>query len=831
MSKTLSISTGLDSESFLLYRRPDTYAFDLPISKKWVWVPAGQQKVGEPSPGFLVGEVLEESANAVKVRIKDSVEERTFSPKEIAPVNPVKDDGVDDCAMLGDLSQPSVLHNLKLRYYANVIHTYSGLFLVVINPYQWFPIYTEDVVRRYVKRQRGEVPPHTYAMADEAFRYLLKDKKSQSMLVTGESGAGKTENTKRIIQYLALIAAKTHKEGEEKVTLEDQLLQANPLLEALGNAKTTKNNNSSRFGKFIRITIDPVGYISGASITSYLLETSRVVHQGQNERSFHIFYQLLTALDSSERAKYDLTRASDYSYLNQSGCTEVLGMDDAKEYAGMKYALDVLGFSATETDTLYRVIAGILHLGNITFRPQKGGSDEDQCEIVDMTPVTLAAKQFQVPPEQLKEGLIHPRITVGTGERVRRQTDMVAAGRSRDALAKALYGRFFLWIVDKINETLKVKPKDLFIGLLDIAGFEIFKFNSFEQLCINFTNERLQQFFNNHMFKLEQEEYAREGIEWTFVDFGVDSQMTIDLLSKKPRGVLPTLNEQCLVPKATDETFVKVLQQNNKANPKFSKSDLGSAVEFGIRHYAGEVLYNGDSWILKNKDPLQEDLTVLLTGSSNKILSAFWQKHQPAGKGGGLTQFVADKYYNQLNDLMDTLNSTHPHFVRCIIPNHKQQRAFIDDSIVLDQLACNGVLEGIRISRMGFPNRVEYKEFVARYFVLNDLVNKMSVDYRGSTQQIIYKLAQDGIIDKDRVRFGKTKVFFRTGEAAKIESHREQKIGSMFTLIQALARGYTARKLYSVKKQQKEGLKTIQRAIKEFIKLSLVCSINLKSYL
>eukprot|EP01127_Copromyxa_protea_P008635 TRINITY_DN1985_c0_g1_i1.p1 TRINITY_DN1985_c0_g1~~TRINITY_DN1985_c0_g1_i1.p1 ORF type:complete len:2168 (-),score=640.96 TRINITY_DN1985_c0_g1_i1:13-6204(-) len=722
--------------------------------------------------------------------------------------------------MLGDLSQPSVLHNLKLRYYSNLIHTYSGLFLVVINPYQWFPIYTEEVIRKYVKRQRGEVPPHTYSSADEAYRYLLKDHRSQSLLVTGESGAGKTENTKRIIQYLATIGGKPAKKGENKVTLEDQLLQANPLLEALGNAKTTKNNNSSRFGKFIRITFDASGFISGASITSYLLETSRVVHQGPGERSYHIFYQLFTALSEAEKAKYELTRPEDFQFLNKSGCTTIPGMDDKKEFEGMKYALKVLDFTEAETDTLFRIVAGILHLGNIEFRPRDGGSDDDQCEVVDMEAINKAARQFKVDPNNLKGGLIFPHITVGQGERVRKQTSAIQASRARDALAKAIYGRFFLWIVDKINDTLKVKPKDLFIGLLDIAGFEIFKFNSFEQMCINFTNERLQQFFNNHMFKLEQEEYAREGIEWTFVDFGVDSQMTIDLLSKKPRGVLPMLNEQCLVPKASDETFVRAVQEANRVNPRFQKSSLGSTVEFTIKHYAGEVLYNADSWLLKNKDPLPEDLATVFSASKDTLLTHLWKKHQPQevrGRSGGLTQFVADKYNNQLNDLMDTLQSTYPHFVRCIIPNHAQQTKFIDDQIVLEQLACNGVLEGIRISRMGFPNRVEYKEFVGRYFVLNDLVNKTSPDYRGSTQQIIFKLAQEGVIDKDRVRFGKTKVFFRTGEAAKIEVLREQKLAGMVTIIQSIARAYVDRRMYAAKRAQKEGLKAIQRAIRQYL--------------
>jgi len=455
----------------------------------------------EKTGSYLAAEVIDDSDDTVVVaRVQESGEEKILDRDDAHFMNPVKFDGVQDCAQLSHLSEASVLYNLKLRYDANIIYTYSGLFCVAVNPYRRFPIYHDGIIKMYVGRRRDELAPHVYAVADEAYRALLNDRRNQSMLVTGESGAGKTENTKKIIQYLAAIAGKSGAEGQ----LEKQLLQCNPLLEALGNAKTTKNNNSSRFGKFIKITFGNNSFISGGSVVSYLLEKSRVVHQGNQERNFHIFYQMIEGLPANEKEEYHLTDANDFKYLNHSGCTKVDGVDDVREFEDTNVAMKVLEFSADDRATLLKTVAAVLHIGNLEFK------GDEVATIVNPESLKRAADLLQVDDVALSNGLLKPRIAAGRGELIAKALNPRQAASNRDALSKAIYNRLFLWVVDKINKTLKVKEKDLFIGILDIAGFEIFQFNSFEQLCINFTNERLQQFFNNHMFNLEQEEYRRE---------------------------------------------------------------------------------------------------------------------------------------------------------------------------------------------------------------------------------------------------------------------------------------------------------------------------------
>eukprot|EP01124_Arcella_intermedia_P005227 TRINITY_DN13079_c0_g1_i1.p1 TRINITY_DN13079_c0_g1~~TRINITY_DN13079_c0_g1_i1.p1 ORF type:complete len:2192 (+),score=673.69 TRINITY_DN13079_c0_g1_i1:67-6642(+) len=796
-----------DFDTYLRYRRPPGFKFEFPADKKFVWV-----KVGEGhNRNFAPAEVLETNENDKKVllRMKDTTEEKWVDESEVEGVNPAKFDGVDDCASLGYLSQASVLHNLRLRFDANIIYTYSGLFLVSVNPYAWYPIYTPAVIQRYENKRRSEVPPHVYAIADEAYRALLKDKKSQSMLVTGESGAGKTENTKKIIQYLAAIGGRSSGGG----SLEEKILQANPLLEALGNAKTLKNNNSSRFGKFIKITFDSAGLISGSSIVSYLLERSRVVTRGLDERNFHIFYQLIAALKPEQKKQYHLTDYSDYNYLSNSGSYQVDGIDDVQEFEATRVALDILSFSKEEQDTIFRVIAAILHIGNVKF------SGDEQAKIVDEEPLRIAAELLKVETKTLAEAIISPRITVGK-EKVRLGISPWQAERSRDALSKAIYGRLFLWVVDKINITLRVKDKDVFIGILDIAGFEIFPYNSFEQLCINFTNERLQQFFNNHMFHLEQEEYKREKIEWTFVDFGVDSQATIDLIQKKPRGILIMLDEETLFPKATDASFVDKLDKNhNKRNPKFKREPTDKSTVFSIDHYAGRVEYDATQWLEKNKDPLQEDLQLCLKSSKDPVLVYYWSNFGSSIKGGAAFATVGAQYRQQLDELLDTLGGTFPHFVRCIIPNHKKTRGYLDYPVVLDQLACNGVLEGIKISRLGFPNRLLYPEFVKRYYLLVPSLSPKTNDPKGTTQKILDYLAQKGKLDTTRVRNGLTKVFFRAGELARVEEERERVVGELVLEIQALARGFIARKIYERIRQKTQGAIVIQKNVRAFVDL------------
>jgi myosin heavy subunit len=538
-----------DYQTYLQYRKPPGTGYKVIDGQKNVFVPDGHG-------AYKIATVVDDTDPQITVvTMVDNGEEKFFEKEEVFNMNPQKFDGVEDCAQLGYLSEPTVLHNLKLRYDAKVIYTFSGLFLVSINPYIFFPIYTDKMIELYDGKRRDEIGPHVFSIADGAYRKVTAEKQSQSILITGESGAGKTENTKKVIQYLAAIAGS----GEGgKGALEQQILQANPLLEALGNAKTTKNNNSSRFGKFIKITFDDHGKISGGSIVSYLLEKSRVCARGQDERSFHIFYQMLEALAPPKKSALGLTKPQDYRYLNNSGGSyKVTHMDDTKEFEHTLQAMGVLGFTEQEQDLVIKICAAILHLGNLEFK------GDETSAITNPGILDTVGDLLRVDANHLGQAIVAPRILAGGRDLIATHLNPEKAAASRDALVKALYGRMFLWVVSKINDTLRVKPKHSFIGILDIAGFEIFKVNSFEQICINFTNERLQQFFNNHMFNLEQEEYRREKIEWQMLDFGIDSQATIDLISKKPKGIFILLDEEAVFPKATDKTFIEKLSKNH----------------------------------------------------------------------------------------------------------------------------------------------------------------------------------------------------------------------------------------------------------------------------
>jgi len=793
---------NVSQESFLFGKGTSGF------SDKWVWV-------AKTKDTYTTGEIIKEAGDKCTVRTKEN-EEVTVDKKKLDFINPPKFDGVEDCAQLSHLNEPAVLYNLKKRYDADIIYTYSGLFLVVLNPYKRLPIYNPEIVEIYKGKRRNEMAPHVYSISDSAYRSMLNDRLNQSILITGESGAGKTENTKKVIQYMASIAGRVGGGGK----LEEQVLQANPILESFGNAKTTRNNNSSRFGKFIEIQFNTAGFIAGASIISYLLEKSRVVRQAQNERTFHIFYQVLAGVTSEQKKTLRLEDPSKYNFINKSGCYTVKGIDDKEEFNSLLKAMDIMNFTPKEKEDVLHIIAGILHLGNVQFETTFG----EGSGITERTPLEAAAEVLGVDGSKLDLGLCKPRIKAGN-EFVQTHLNVEKAAYSREALSKALYHRLFLWIVKKINDQLAQEKKFSFIGVLDISGFEIFQINSFEQLCINYTNEKLQQFFNHHMFNLEHEEYLREKIEWTFIDFGLDLQPTIELIEKKPMGILALLDEESLFPKGTDTTFVNKLhaQFDAKNHPKYMKPRF-SKTAFGVSHYAGDVEYETAFWIDKNKDPLQDDLQTCMKKSSHDMVSYLFVENitgigevsdtgkQRRGKGVNFIT-VATQYKEQLHNLMTTLSSTFPHFIRCIIPNHKQVAGQIDDSVVLDQLRCNGVLEGIRISRKGFPNRIIYAEFLKRYYLLGRNVPRTAPDARSAVAALLDELK----IDREQFRFGVTKVFFRVGQLAAIEEMRERKIGDLLITIQAASRGYVARQLYKRMTEKTVAVRIIQRNIRAWV--------------
>ncbi|KAK5912992.1 hypothetical protein CesoFtcFv8_002817 [Champsocephalus esox] len=802
-----------------------TVAFD---GKKRAWVP-------DEKEAYIEIEIKERSGDKV---IVDSIDGRTLTVKEsdIQQMNPPKYDMIEDMAMLTHLNEASVLFNLRRRYSAWMIYTYSGLFCVTMNPYKWLPVYSATVVAAYKGKRRSEAPPHIYSIADKAYNDMLSNRENQSMLITGESGAGKTVNTKRVIQYFANVAAigepaATTGQGpatKTAGTLEDQIIEANPAMEAFGNAKTLRNDNSSRFGKFIRIHFGPTGKLASSDIDIYLLEKSRVIFQQPGERSYHIYYQIMSQ-KKPELLDMLLVSSNPYDYhFCSQGVISVENMDDGQELMATDHAMDILGFLSDEKYGCYKIVGAIMHFGNMKFKLKQR---EEQAEADGTESADKASYLMGVSSADLIKSLLHPRVKVGN-EYVVKGQNVEQVNFSVGALAKATYDRMFKWLVGRINRTLYTSlPRQYFIGVLDIAGFEIFELNSFEQLCINFTNEKLQQYFNHHMFILEQEEYKREGIEWTFIDFGLDLQACIDLI-EKPLGIMSILEEECMFPKATDSSFKAKMYDNHIGkSPNFQKPrpDKKRKYEahFELGHYAGVVPYNIAGWLEKNKDPLNETVVACFRKSSNKLIASLYENYvnsdsvaEPkAGtkekrKKAASFQTVSQLHKENLNKLMTNLRSTQPHFVRCIIPNETKTPGIMDAFLVLHQLRCNGVLEGIRICRKGFPNRLLYAEFKQRYRILNPqcIPNDKFMDSRMAAEKLLASLD----IDHNQYRFGHTKVFFKAGLLGVLEEMRDERLAKTLTLLQAVARGRMMRKELNKFSDMREALVIIKWNIRAF---------------
>ncbi|XP_033236830.1 myosin heavy chain, muscle isoform X35 [Drosophila pseudoobscura] len=791
-------------------------------SKKSCWVP-------DEKEGYLLGEIKATKGDIVSVGLPGG-ESRDFKKDQLQQVNPPKYEKAEDMSNLTYLNDASVLHNLRQRYYHKLIYTYSGLFCVAINPYKRYPVYTNRCAKMYRGKRRNEVPPHIFAISDGAYVDMLTNHVNQSMLITGESGAGKTENTKKVIAYFATVGASTKKEdpdAKKKGSLEDQVVQTNPVLEAFGNAKTVRNDNSSRFGKFIRIHFGPTGKLAGADIETYLLEKARVISQQSLERSYHIFYQIMSGSVAGVK-EYCLLSNNIYDYrIVSQGKTTIPSVNDSEEWLAVDQAFDILGFTKQEKEDVYKITAAVMHMGGMKFK-QRGR--EEQAEQDGEEEGGRVSKLFGCDPAELYKNLLKPRIKVGN-EFVTQGRNVQQVSNSIGALCKGVFDRLFKWLVKKCNETLDTKQKrQHFIGVLDIAGFEIFDYNGFEQLCINFTNEKLQQFFNHHMFVLEQEEYQREGIEWTFIDFGMDLQMCIDLI-EKPMGILSILEEESMFPKATDQTFSEKLTNTHLGKsapfqkPKPPKPGQ-QAAHFAIGHYAGCVSYNITGWLEKNKDPLNDTVVDQFKKSQNKLLIEIFADHpgQSGGgeqakggrgkKGGGFAT-VSSAYKEQLNSLMAILRSTQPHFVRCIIPNEMKQPGLVDAHLVMHQLTCNGVLEGIRICRKGFPNRMVYPDFKMRYQILNPRGIKDLEDPKKASKVLL----ESTDLNEDLYRLGHTKVFFRAGVLGQMEEFRDERLGKIMSWMQAWARGYLSRKGFKKLQEQRVALKVVQRNLRKYLQL------------
>ncbi|XP_064171963.1 myosin-10 isoform X3 [Anguilla rostrata] len=814
-------------------------------AKKLVWVPSERH-------GFEAASIREERGDEVLVELAENGKKASVNKDDIQKMNPPKFSKVEDMAELTCLNEASVLHNLKDRYYSGLIYTYSGLFCVVINPYKNLPIYSENIIEMYRGKKRHEMPPHIYAISETAYRCMLQDREDQSILCTGESGAGKTENTKKVIQYLAHVASSHKGRKDHNIPpdspkpvkpqsgslsygeLERQLLQANPILESFGNAKTVKNDNSSRFGKFIRINFDVTGYIVGANIETYLLEKSRAIRQAKDERTFHIFYQLLAGAGEHLRSDLLLEGFNNYRFLS-NGNIPIPGQQDKDNFQETMEAMHIMSFSHDEILAMLKVVSSVLQFGNIVFKKER---NTDQASMPENTAAQKLCHLLGMNVMEFTRAILSPRIKVGR-DYVQKAQTKEQADFAVEALAKATYERLFRWLVHRINKALDRTKRQgaSFIGILDIAGFEIFALNSFEQLCINYTNEKLQQLFNHTMFILEQEEYQREGIEWSFIDFGLDLQPCIDLIERptNPPGILALLDEECWFPKATDKSFVEKVVQEQGTHSKFQKPrQLKDKADFCVIHYAGRVDYKADEWLMKNMDPLNDNVATLLHQSTDKFVAELWKDvdrivglDQVAGMNEttfgaayktkkGMFRTVGQLYKESLTKLMATLRNTNPNFVRCIIPNHEKRAGKLDPHLVLDQLRCNGVLEGIRICRQGFPNRIIFQEFRQRYEILTpNAIPKGFMDGKQACARMIRALE----LDPNLYRIGQSKIFFRAGVLAHLEEERDLKITDIIIYFQAVCRGYLARKAFAKKQQQLSALKVLQRNCAAYLKL------------
>ncbi|GAA6061411.1 hypothetical protein JCM10212_004469 [Sporobolomyces blumeae] len=783
------------------------------------------------------------------------------NPIDVLPPlrNPPLLEATEDLTNLSYLNEPAVLHTILHRYSLRSIYTYSGIVLVAVNPFSSLSVYDHSVVQAYSGRRKGDLEPHLFAIAEEAYRCMVgtagEPGGNQTIIVSGESGAGKTVSAKYIMRYFATVED-SNKPGKKKTTasgmseVEEQILATNPIMEAFGNAKTTRNDNSSRFGKYIEILFDDTQTIVGARIRTYLLERSRLVYQPETERNYHIFYQLLAGAPSSERKSLGLDSAASFTFLNQGGANALTipGFDDAAEFATTQKALSTVGITVERQWQIFKILAALLHLGNMQIRATRTDAlldDEDAS-------LTLATQLLGIDKSEFKKWILKKQIVTRT-DKIVTSLNAAQANIVKDSVAKHIYASLFDWLVAVVNESLTNEKVEgtvkSFIGVLDIYGFEHFKKNSFEQFCINYANEKLQQEFNAHVFKLEQEEYVREQIDWTFIDFA-DNQPTIDLIEGK-LGVLSLLDEESRMPSGSDANFVQKLYSTVGGKPEnakvFKKPRFGNN-GFTIAHYALDVTYEADGFLEKNRDTVPDEHLSLLASTTNTFLkevldradatkaavaeaeaakaaarpqSTIMDKRSSTlggpkplggrvGGGGGSSRkpTLGSIFKASLISLMDTIDSTNAHYIRCIKPNEAKAAWEFEPPMVLAQLRACGVLETIKISCAGYPTRWTFDEFADRYYMLVP-----SAQWSSSTElrALCSDILSSTISEADKYQVGLTKIFFRAGLLARFEQLRTSRLNELTTLIQKNVRRYIAQRDYKRLQRSVVGLQALWR--------------------
>uniref|UniRef100_F6TMX3 Unconventional myosin-VIIb n=1 Tax=Callithrix jacchus TaxID=9483 RepID=F6TMX3_CALJA len=760
--------------------------------------------------GVAIGGIIKETKPG-KVLVEDDEGKEHWIQAEdfdaLSPMHPNSVQGVDDMIRLGDLNEAGMVHNLLIRYQQHKIYTYTGSILVAVNPFQVLPLYTLEQVQLYYSRHMGELPPHVFAIANNCYFNMKKNKRDQCCIISGESGAGKTETTKLILQFLATISG-------QHSWIEQQVLEANPILEAFGNAKTIHNDNSSRFGKYIDIYFNPSGVIEGARIEQFLLEKSRVCRQALEERNYHIFYCMLMGMSAEDKQLLSLGTPSEYHYLTMGNCTSCEGLNDTKDYAHIRSAMKILQFSDSENWDLSKLLAAILHLGNVGFTASVF-ENLDSSDLMETPAFPTVMKLLEVQHQELQDCLIKHTILI-RGEFVTRPLNIAQAADRRDAFVKGIYGHLFLWIVKKINAAIFTPPAQdpknvrRAVGLLDIFGFENFKNNSFEQLCINFANEHLQQFFVQHVFTMEQEEYHSENISWDYIHY-TDNRPTLDLLALKPMSVISLLDEESRFPKGTDLTMLQKLNSVHTNNKAFLQPKNIHDARFGIAHFAGEVYYQAEGFLEKNRDVLSTDILTLVYSSKNKFLREIFNlelaetklghtiRQAKAGnhlfKSADSTKrpsTLAGQFKQSLDQLMKILTNCQPYFIRCIKPNEYKKPLLFDRELCLRQLRYSGMMETVRIRKSGFPIRYTFQEFSQRFGVL--LPSAVRMQLRDKFRQMTLSITDMWLqTDKDW-KVGKTKIFLKDHQDTLLEVQRSQGLDRAALHIQKVLRGYRYRK-------------------------------------
>ncbi|XP_072291958.1 unconventional myosin-Vc [Eucyclogobius newberryi] len=764
-----------------------------------VWIPNEEEiwKSAEIRKDFHLGERVLELLLDDGTELHYAVDPST---PQLPPLrNPDILVGENDLTALSYLHEPAVLHNLKVRFVeSKIIYTYCGIILVAVNPYKQLPVYRDAIIHAYSGKNMGDMDPHIFAVAEEAYKQMARNHKNQSIIVSGESGAGKTVSARFAMRYFAVVS----KSGSNS-RVEDKVLASNPITEAIGNAKTTRNDNSSRFGKYTEIGFDRKYRIIGANMRTYLLEKSRVVFQAHNERNYHIFYQLCSCAKLPDFKHLRLLSADEFQYTCIGGDISIEGVDDKKDMEETRRTFSLLGLKEDFQLEVFKVLAAILHLGNVEIR----GSEEDKSSIPPSDPhLSAFCELLEVNAVDLVRWLCHRRIILAA-ETVVKPLPKKRVINARDALAKQIYAHLFDCIINKINTALKVPGKQhAFVGVLDIYGFETFEMNSFEQFCINYANEKLQQQFNLHVFKLEQEEYMKEDIPWTLIDF-YDNQPVIDLIEAK-LGILDLLDEECLFPQGTDQSWLQKLYNYLNHSPLFERPKFRNEA-FIIQHFADKVEYQCSGFLEKNRDALYEELVDIVRNSKFPFLATFFQetdqatvnnkgvKVRPARPGvkpmnKQLRTSVGDKFRSSLSLLMETLNATTPHYVRCIKPNDEKLPFEYDSGRVVQQLRACGVLETIRISAQSYPSRWTYIEFYSRYSILRSHQDTGLGDKKQTCINVLQRLIQDS----NQYKFGRTKIFFRAGQVAYLEKLRLDHLRGSCIVIQKHVRGWIQRQKY-----------------------------------